>query len=82
MNQQNSRKSDKYNKLVGNLSNNGIGVNKIYESASAIGIEITQFRHPSLDLIEEIIYVAREDSGLKKTSKQNTLLLIFKHIQK
>ena len=61
--------ADKYNKLVGNLSNNGIGVNKIYESASAIGIEITQFRHPSLDLIEEIIYVAREDSGIEKDIK-------------
>ena len=58
--------ADKYNKLVGNLGSNGIGVNKIYESASAIGIEITQFRHPSLDLIEEIIYVAKEDSGIEK----------------
>ena len=58
--------ADKYNKLVGNLSSNGIGVNKIYESASAIGIEITQFRHPSLDLIEEIIY-----------SFNNILCLIF-----
>jgi hypothetical protein len=60
---------DKYKKLIKNIENNGIGVNKIIESADAIGLELTQFTHSNLDIIEEIITSASIDSGVNKEIK-------------
>jgi len=60
---------DKYKKLIKNIENNGIGVNKIIESADAIGLELTQFTHTNLDIIEEIIASASIDSGVNKEIK-------------
>ena len=62
---------DKYVKLIRNLRNNGIGVNKIIESPDAIGIEMTQFTHPNLNIIDEIIRKASRDAGLKKPVKKD-----------
>lgn len=64
-----SPQDDKYKKLIKNLQNNGIGVNKIIESSSTIGLELTQFKHTNLDIIEEIITSASVDSGIKKDIK-------------
>ena len=50
---------NKYTKLRANLENNGIGVNKIIETSNAIGIELTQFAHPNLNVIEEIVSTAK-----------------------
>ena len=61
----------KYIKLVNNLEKNGIGVNKVVESASSIGLELTQFTHPSLQLVEEIIFKASRDAGINKEIKKN-----------
>ena len=61
----------KYTKLRANLQNNGIGVNKIVETSNAIGIELTQFSHPNLDVIEEIISIAKAESGIKKDIKKD-----------
>jgi hypothetical protein len=61
----------KYMKLVNNLEKNGIGVNKIVESASSIGLELTQFTHPSLQIVEEIIFKASRDAGIDKEIKKN-----------
>ena len=44
---------DKLTKLRKNIQNNGIGVNKIFETENAIGIELTQFTHPNLNIIED-----------------------------
>ena len=60
---------DKYKKLIKNIENNGIGVNKIIESADAIGLELTQFTHSNLDIIEEIVTSASIDSGINKEIK-------------
>ncbi len=60
---------NKYKKLVKNIENNGIGVNKIIESSKSIGLELTQFTHSNLDIIEEIIASASIDSGIKKEIK-------------
>jgi len=60
---------DKYKKLIKNIENNGIGVNKIIESADVIGLELTQFTHTNLDIIEEIIASASIDSGVNKEIK-------------
>ncbi len=60
---------DQYKKLIANLENNGIGVNKIFEGASSIGLELTQFQHSNLDTIEEIILSASTNSGIKKDIK-------------
>ena len=60
---------DKYEKLIKNFRNNGIGVNKILEASDSIGVELTQFTHPNLDIIEEIIASVKLDSGINKEIK-------------
>ena len=42
-------------KLVKNLENNGIGVNKILENSRSLGLELTQFVHSDIALVEQII---------------------------
>ena len=60
-----------FNKLIKNLEENGIGVNRIRESANSIGIELTQFVHPNLKVIEEIISQASLDAGINKNIKKD-----------
>ena len=62
---------DKYSKFIKNLEENGIGVNKISETSSSIGVELTQFVHPNLGLIEEIISSAAIDAGINKNIKKD-----------
>ena len=62
---------NKYTKLRANLEKNGIGVNKIVETSDAIGVELTQFSHPNLNVIEEIISIAKLESGIKKDIKKD-----------
>lgn len=64
-------RDDKYSKLVRNLERNGVGVNKIIETSSSIGLELTQFVHPSIEVIEEIIKSASIDAGIKKDVKKD-----------
>ncbi len=61
----------KYVRFRRNLNENGIGVNKIFEGSESIGVEITQFTHPNLDIIEEIIYSASQDAGLNKEIRKD-----------
>ena len=60
---------NKYRKLIKNIENNGIGVNKIIESSNSIGLELTQYQHTNIEVIEEIIALASIDSGIKKEVK-------------
>ena len=60
------KKDDKYKNLINTIQKNGIGVNKIKENNKFIGIELTQFTHPNLDIIEEIIMSAKEDNDINK----------------
>ena len=53
-----------------NLSANGIGVNKILETPSEIGLELTQYKYGNLDTIEEIITTASIDAGVEKPIKK------------
>ena len=62
---------DKFIKLRKNLENNGIGVNKIIESSNAIGLELTQFAHPNLNIIEDIISTAKNEAGISKEIKKD-----------
>lgn len=55
--------------LIQTLESNGIGVNKVVESARGLGIQVTQFSHPNLNMIEEILYAARNDAGIDKDIK-------------
>ena len=57
---------DKYINLKTNLEENGIGVKEIVETADSVGLTIRQFAHPSLEVIEEIIYAAKNSSGIEK----------------
>ena len=65
----NNNEGDKYRKLIKNIENNGIGVNKIIETSESIGLELTQFTHSNIDTIEEIILSASKDSGISKEIK-------------
>jgi hypothetical protein len=62
---------NKYKNLITNLERNGVGVNKVVETANSIGLELTQFTHPNLQLVEEIIFKASRDAGIKKNIKKN-----------
>ena len=68
---QNNEDASKYSKFIKNLNENGIGVNKISETASSIGVELTQFVHPNIGLIEEIISSAAIYAGINKNIKKN-----------
>jgi len=61
----------KYVKLIKSIEANGIGVNKIIETPKAIGLELTQFSHPNLDIVEEILRSASYDAGIKKPVKKD-----------
>ena len=62
---------NKYQNLITNLERNGLGVNKVIETANSIGLELSQFTHPNLQLVEEIIQQATKDAGIEKDIKKN-----------
>lgn len=62
---------NQYTRLIKNLEANGIGVNKITESARSIGLDLTQFVHRDLKVIEEIIDEASSDAGINKNIKKD-----------
>ena len=66
-----TKNDTKYSKLRKNLENNGIGVNKIVESANYVGIELTQFIHPDIGIVEDIIKTATADAGIDKQIKKD-----------
>ena len=68
--------------FINNLEDNGIGVNKLFEKNDLIGIEVTQFTHPSLDIIEEIILTAKKDSGIEEEVITNYKIADLTAIQK
>ena len=69
--EQNSNNEDQYQNLITNLERNGIGVNKVIETANSVGLELTQFTHSNLQVVEEIIKQAGKDSGIEKDIKKN-----------
>jgi len=62
---------DKYTKLIKNLEENDIGVNKITETSRSLGLDLTQIIHPNLGLVEEIITQAARDAGINKNIKKD-----------
>jgi len=70
----------KYTKLIKNLEENGIGVNKISESFSSIGLELTQFVHPDIGLIEDIISSSVRDAGINKNIKKDIKIANLKAV--
>ena len=76
----NNADDNKYTKFIKNLEENGIGVNKISETTSAIGIELTQFVHPSIGIIEEIIYSSARDAGINKNIKKDLKIADLKAV--
>ena len=71
---------NKYNKLIKNLEENGIGVNKISETSSFLGLELTQFIHPDLKIVEEIISQASRDAGINKNIKKDLKIADLKAV--
>ena len=62
---------DRYTKLIKNLEENGIGVNKITETSRSLGLELTQFIHSDISLVEQIIKEASRESGINKNIKKD-----------
>ena len=62
---------DSYSKLIKNLEENGIGVNKITETSRSLGLELTQFIHSDIALVEQIIKEASRESGINKNIKKD-----------
>ena len=60
---------NKYTKLIKNLNSNSIGVDSIIETPEFIGLELTQFTHPNLDIVEQIIDFSAYDAGIDKEIK-------------
>ena len=71
---------DKYSKLVKNLEKNGIGVNKITETSKSIGLELTQFIHPNLRVVEQIIAEATRNAGINKNVKKDIKIADLKGV--
>ena len=71
----------KYDRLVKNLENNGIGVDKIIKKDNKLGIELTQFRHQSLEIIEEILMSSKKDSEIEQEIIPNYKIANLKAIQ-
>jgi hypothetical protein len=66
-----SEQTNKYVKLMNNLEKNGIGVNKITETSRSLGLELTQFLHSDIALIEKIIKQSTIDAGINKNIKKD-----------
>ena len=64
---------DKYQHFISSVRKNGIGVNELYKNTNKniLGLEITQFKYPNLDFIEEIIMTAKEESGIDEEISTN-----------
>ena len=62
---------NKYVKLIKNLEENNIGVNKITETSRSIGLELTQFFHSDIKLVEEIIRQSSANAGIQKDIKKD-----------
>ncbi len=75
-----TQNDDKYTKLIKNLEKNDIGVNKITETASSIGLDLTQFIHPDLDIVEEIISQSASDAGINKNIRKDLRISDLKAI--
>lgn len=71
---------NRYTKLIRNLEENGIGVNKIRETSRSLGLELTQFIHPDLNLIEEIIAESSSNAGINKPIKTDIKIANFKAV--
>tara|TARA_B100000925_G_scaffold275312_1_gene241509 strand:- start:259 stop:2211 length:1953 start_codon:yes stop_codon:yes gene_type:complete len=68
----NHNKNDsKHIKLIRNLNENGIVVNKIFEDSNQIGLQMSQFMHPNLEIIDEIIRRASADAGIVKPVRKD-----------
>ena len=65
------RGDNKYTQLINNLEENGIGVKKLTEGASSIGLQLTQVIHPNLRVVEEIIAQSARDAGITKDIKKD-----------
>jgi hypothetical protein len=71
---------NQYTKLIKNLEENGIGVERIVESSRSIGLDLTQFVHSDIRLIEEIISEATMNAGIKKDVKKDLNIANLKAI--
>ncbi len=71
---------NKYVKLIKNLRENNIGVNKITETSKSLGLELTQFFHSDIQLIEQIIKQASVDAGIQKEIKKDIKIANLKSI--
>ena len=70
----------KYTKLIKNLEENGIGVDRITETTRSLGLELSQFIHPDLNIVEDIIAQASRDAGINKNIKKDIKIANLKAV--
>ena len=75
-----NKTDSKYIRFIRNLNENGIAVNKILESSEEIGVQLSQFKHPNLDTIDEIIRRASANAGFNKTLKKDIRIADLKAV--
>ena len=61
-----NKSASSYEKFISNINNNGIGVNKILKKCNALGVDVTQFNHGNINVINEIISKAKTESDLEE----------------
>ena len=71
---------NKYTRLIKNLNANSIGVDSIIETPDFIGLELTQFTHPNLDIVEQIIDFSAYDAGIDKEIKKELKVASLKGV--
>ena len=54
--------------------------NRISETSRSIGLELTQFIHPDIRLVEEIIAQSSRDAGITKNIKKDIKIADLKAI--
>lgn len=76
-----NRTENKYINFMNTLQNNDIGVKQIVEKDRKIGIQVTQFSHPSLDIIEEIIMTAKAENNIEEEVITNYEIVNLKAVE-
>ena len=62
---------NKYINLINSLNKNGIGVNKIKENNTSIELELTQFQHPSLEVLNSVVDSSLAENNINKKVYKN-----------
>ena len=67
----NNNDDNKYEKLVNNLNKMALVLKKLLKKVRSLGLELTQFMHSDIALVEQIIKESSRDAGINKNIKKD-----------